>query len=65
MALTIGYAARFSLAFVLIATGLFLVYSGFYLEDLTVVLGGWLISLAGASVETYNEMRRLNEGLGR
>lgn len=65
MALTIGYAARFCLAFVLTATGLFLVWSGFYLQELTVVMSGWLISLAGAATATYNEMRRLGEGLGK
>jgi hypothetical protein len=63
MALTIGYIARFSLGFVLLAIGIFLVYSGYYL-GLMIVLAGWLVSLTGASVVTYNEMRRINEGIG-
>jgi len=64
MALTIGYVARFSLGFVLLAIGIFLVYSGFYLVNLMIVLAGWLVSLTGASVVTYNEMRRITEGIG-
>ena len=63
MALAIGYVARFSLALVLLAAGLFVVVSGYYLDNLMLVVVGWFVSLTGSAVATFNEMRRLTEGI--
>ena len=63
MALAIGYVARFCLALVLLAAGLFVVVSGYYLDNLMLVVVGWFVSLTGSAVATFNEMRRLTEGI--
>lgn len=63
MALAIGYVARFCLALVLVASGLYVSYIGYLLAEMNLFLAGWLISLVGSAVATYNEMRRLNEGI--
>lgn len=63
MALAIGYVSRFCLALVLLAAGLFVVVSGYYLDNLMLVVVGWFVSLTGSAVATFNEMRRLTEGI--
>lgn len=63
MALRIGYLARTALAFVLLAAGTYSAYVGYLLGETTLFFVGMFISWAGAAVATYNEMRRITEGI--
>ena len=63
--LKIGYIYRMTLAFVLLSVGTFAIYTGWMLNNLSVISMGYLTGMIGASVATFSEMRRITEGVGR
>lgn len=63
--LQIGFIYRAILAFVLLSAGTFTLYIGYLLDNLSLIAIGYFIGMAGASILTYTEMRRITEGLGR